>query len=386
MKGHILELYEKVEAPHSFQDETGAIFDCIPVEQQPALRGVKASHTESTRSSAARRGRFATIGVGPRQQGRSGGCGDGLAASAGSQGPARQRHALSRGHDPDATGHARGHDPIPDAAGRTWKRDRGAPAAPLATLSRRRFADAPLGSRLPERDNGGGHSFLEHLAAGDRSKSDLLALTTLVCGWWRCEPADPRVWMAGLSRASTETRNRTCSPTGRLTITRSTGCYNMTLRGIRPDLAVVRARPWWSARSVSRTARSIGSSWPIGTPADDGGSTTTARREATPSATTPDSLYKGGALAGHATEIDYGGETVGTTSFPAMGSGAFANQGWQHAAYQRNIGYWPPQGGAMIDANLNPSQGWPGCYTAEVDLYAPPWSETLWYGGPGGNC
>ncbi len=43
MKGHILGLYEKVEAAHSFQDETGAIFDCIPVEQQPALRGVKAA-------------------------------------------------------------------------------------------------------------------------------------------------------------------------------------------------------------------------------------------------------------------------------------------------------------------------------------------------------
>src|SRR5215475_789255 len=39
MKSHILGLYEKVEAPHSFVDETGAIFDCIPIEQQPALRG-----------------------------------------------------------------------------------------------------------------------------------------------------------------------------------------------------------------------------------------------------------------------------------------------------------------------------------------------------------
>ncbi|KPG60481.1 neprosin family prolyl endopeptidase, partial [Mycobacteroides immunogenum] len=79
------------------------------------------------------------------------------------------------------------------------------------------------------------------------------------------------------------------------------------------------------------------------------------------------------------------GETVGTTSFPAMGSGAFANQGWQHAAYQRQIGYWPPQGGAMINANLTPSQGWPAWYTAQVNLYAAPWSETLWFGGPGGS-
>jgi hypothetical protein len=39
MKSHILGLYEDVEAAHSFVDETGAIFDCIPIEQQPALRG-----------------------------------------------------------------------------------------------------------------------------------------------------------------------------------------------------------------------------------------------------------------------------------------------------------------------------------------------------------
>lgn len=40
MKTHILNLYRNVEAPHSFMDE-GAIFDCIPTEQQPALRGSK---------------------------------------------------------------------------------------------------------------------------------------------------------------------------------------------------------------------------------------------------------------------------------------------------------------------------------------------------------
>ena len=39
MKAHILKIYDKVEAPHSFMDETGAIFDCVPVEQQLALKG-----------------------------------------------------------------------------------------------------------------------------------------------------------------------------------------------------------------------------------------------------------------------------------------------------------------------------------------------------------
>src|SRR5258708_31993431 len=43
MKSHIVQLYENVDAQHSFVDATGAIFDCIPIEQQPALRGSKES-------------------------------------------------------------------------------------------------------------------------------------------------------------------------------------------------------------------------------------------------------------------------------------------------------------------------------------------------------
>ena len=40
----------------------------------------------------------------------------------------------------------------------------------------------------------------------------------------------------------------------------------------------------------------------------------------------------------------------------------------------------------MINANLTPAVEWPGCYTSIVDLYAAPWYETEWFGGPGGNC
>ncbi len=70
----------------------------------------------------------------------------------------------------------------------------------------------------------------------------------------------------------------------------------------------------------------------------------------------PDSLYNGGALAGNANEIDYGGETVGTTTFPPMGSGHFAEEGWQKAAYQQNIGYYDPAAVAMHNASLTPVQ------------------------------
>jgi hypothetical protein len=99
----------------------------------------------------------------------------------------------------------------------------------------------------------------------------------------------------------------------------------------------------------------------------------------------PTSIYRGGAMAAHAAEIDYGGEVVGTTSWPPMGSGQFAATGWQHAAYQSQVHYFPTTGGRS-DASLTASAT-SNCYTSLVRKYAAPWNETVWFGGPGGtNC
>ena len=99
----------------------------------------------------------------------------------------------------------------------------------------------------------------------------------------------------------------------------------------------------------------------------------------------PTSIYRGGAMASYAEEIDYGGEVVGTTSWPPMGSGQFAATGWKHAAYQRQVHYFLLTGG-RTNASLTPSAT-SHCYSSLVRTYAAPWSETLWFGGPGGtNC
>ena len=98
----------------------------------------------------------------------------------------------------------------------------------------------------------------------------------------------------------------------------------------------------------------------------------------------PTSIYNGGAMASNAAEIDYGGEVVGTTSFPPMGGGVFADAGWQHAAYQRQIHYFPTTGG-VSDAVLTAVARSPQCFTAIVTKYNSPCSETVWFGGPGGN-
>jgi hypothetical protein len=100
----------------------------------------------------------------------------------------------------------------------------------------------------------------------------------------------------------------------------------------------------------------------------------------------PTSIYNNGAMASKASSIDYGGEVASsTTSSPPMGSGRFASEGWQKAAYQRDIYYFSTAGG-IIYADLDVSQVSP-CYTANVINSSPPWNETLWFGGPGGtNC
>jgi len=100
----------------------------------------------------------------------------------------------------------------------------------------------------------------------------------------------------------------------------------------------------------------------------------------------PGSIYHGGQLSRYATAIDYGGETVGSTSWPPMGGGAFASQGFKKAAYQRYIFY--------IDAastsrwsSLRAQQPSPKCYTLKLTPAASggTWETYFYFGGPGGR-
>ncbi|MBC2932486.1 neprosin family prolyl endopeptidase [Nocardioides sp. zg-1228] len=101
----------------------------------------------------------------------------------------------------------------------------------------------------------------------------------------------------------------------------------------------------------------------------------------------PTTLYAGGQLASGAQEILFGGETVTrAVSWPGMGSGEFASAGWQQAAYHRNIYYYPPGGGAQWTA-LSAQQPSPACYTLSLSAAAAPWGVYFFYGGTGGgNC
>jgi hypothetical protein len=100
----------------------------------------------------------------------------------------------------------------------------------------------------------------------------------------------------------------------------------------------------------------------------------------------PTTLFEGGPLATAASGIDYGGETVGNTEWPPMGSGKFAKRGAGYAAYQRHIFYINTNRRYRF-ARLNKDEPTPSCYTIKVFNRSadPVWRTHFFFGGPGGT-
>ena len=101
----------------------------------------------------------------------------------------------------------------------------------------------------------------------------------------------------------------------------------------------------------------------------------------------PTSLYNGGQMASSASEIDFGGETApGTFYWPSMGSGQFAEAGWQQAAYQRGISVRDINGYLSNALSLTVSQPSPLCFDATTPAYdgSSDWTNYFYFGGPGG--
>lgn len=96
----------------------------------------------------------------------------------------------------------------------------------------------------------------------------------------------------------------------------------------------------------------------------------------------PAALYNGGPLSGGAKDIDYGGEVVGSVSWPQMGSGEFAAAGNGNAARQASISYFDPNGNSQW-ADLAGQQDTPACYTIDVGFNDEA-GTYFYYGGPGG--
>lgn len=97
----------------------------------------------------------------------------------------------------------------------------------------------------------------------------------------------------------------------------------------------------------------------------------------------PGSLYGGGQLASYSNLIEFGGEAVGSTVWPAEGSGLWASDGWTYSAYQRELWYRDLSGNTYWDT-LTPVQPSPACYSVTNPAYASNWGIYFFFGGPGG--
>jgi Neprosin len=366
MRQHIVELYHGVEARHSFLLE-GQYFDCVPVEQQPSVRLLGLETVQLTPPEPAT---GAPAGAGPGGRG---------AAS-----------PLTLGLT-DPFGHAVHCDAgtIPlrritlDEISRFGSLRAFLRKTPFGTSTTQdphkyAFATQPV-------KNFGGSSWLslwspivkpgigqffslsqQWYAGGDGNKYQTVE------GGWQTYPAKYHTPKSVLFIYWTPDNYRT-------------GCHNLECAGFvqtNNDWPLGGAWPTYSAKGGPQYE--IQMQWKL-----TGGKWWLYLRGAGSFEAVgyyPASIYKGGQLSRWATEITYGGETLATTLWPPMGSGAFASKGAGQAAYQRRI-YYIDGPASSRWGKLAANQPSPKCYTLKLTPSSPgaSWGTYFYFGGPGGR-
>ena len=374
MRDHILGLYDGVSATHSFADEQGAVFDCIPVEQQPALRGSDESITEppdlpplpsGDRDDDERTARLADLVLGPERTdlfGNTMNCPEGSI-------PMR-RVTLE-----DMTRFATVRDFMrksPLGSGRPPREDE-PPTVPVT----HRWAHA-----YQNVANGGGQASLASgpLRSGPIRSSHFPSIGTSAGAVRTCR----RPSAAGRStRPSMATPVLTCLPTGQPTTTprpAATTCRAPLVQigtTFAPGMALGPVSVSGGAQYEIELAYWLADGrWYLYFNGTQGSNVIGYYPSAVP-------RWRAGqaGVRDRLRRRDHGDHQL-----PAHGQQRLREPGLERAAYHRAVGYWPPPGEAIINPNLTASQPWPGCYTAQLQLYAAPWSETLWFGGPGGSA
>jgi hypothetical protein len=369
---HLLEFYKDIEVQHSFIDSAGQVFDCVPVESQPALRKLgkplaKPPMLPTGPSISSRSHVLSLLGAGRKDS-----CGNQMACPAGTV-PIRRITLKELSRFETLNGYFK---KIP-------RNRRGSSShlildenAPDISASPHEYAHAY--QTVP---NLGGHSFLNiwspavsgsetfslsqqwYVATGSRG------VQTAEVGWQvfpqlygHSKPVLFTYWTAD-GYASTGSYSLANSD---FVQSSSTCPLGMALDSVsvsggeQSEIEVsfiLSDGNWWLFVNGTESADAVGYY--------------------------PSSLYENGPMATGAAEVDYGGETVGTGVYPPMGSGSFAAQGYKFAAYQRNIYFYPTTGGVQ-EASLNPVQDWPNSYTISLQSSVD-WGAYFFFGGPGSS-
>ncbi|HEX6095572.1 MAG TPA: neprosin family prolyl endopeptidase [Thermoanaerobaculia bacterium] len=353
MRAHLLLLYEGVTSSRVVQDTAGTTFDCIPIEQQPSLRGGKPLLTPPSLTLTS-----------------------GDASETGPRGAAVQ---------PKGIGCDGGTIPM--------RRSTLEEMARFRTLHEFLTGD--------KRDEMVGN-VKTHYYAVARQHGVAYGAGADINIWQPAVPANinassiSQLWVVGAADSVTQTAEtgwivypqkfKTSAPVLFVYWTANSyasGCYNLDCPGF------VQTNGNWALGGA------------IGPISQSGGTQSTMqyawRRDPAEGAWWlffgpvgsvqvfgyfPQSLYGTGQMSKHATRVSFGGETViATPGVPAgqMGSGAFASAGYGQAAFQKNLIYFPTDN-AMALVKPTGIQPTPECYT--VTVTTDPGLTYMYFGGP----
>jgi hypothetical protein len=369
-KRHLVELYNGVHVGHSFVDSAGQVFDCIPVADQPALRGrtlAKVPTLPLIKATAVAAPENAPPGI---RTGQRDTLGNDMTCPPGTV-PIR-RITLSELTQFETLGHflRKGGHPkrrtaravvVPaDAGGAPHEYAHASQAVPNVG------GHSVLGVWDPSISTGQLFSLSQHWYIAETAGGDA---QTVEVGWQvypgmyqHAKPVLFTYWTAD-GYTNTGSYNNTAGDFVQVSPTMSAGMALETWSqcgGVQVEMeltVMLESGNWWIFVNGNDAVHALGYY--------------------------PTSLYQGGPLATRATSVDYGGETVGSSSYPAMGSGEFAARGYKFAAYHRNIHYFSSES-TSVDAVLTASQDWPNSYTIDVESSSD-WGEYFYYGGPGGS-
>ncbi len=374
MRRHVMTLHEGIDVAHSFVDTSGQIFDCIPIEQQLSLRGTRGKlpqppSLQEVAGPIAKAGTTSTQAATPPSSGLDR-YGNSAECPAGHI-PVR-RITLDEMTRFGTLEEFQSKGPL--QGGETN------PSAPVADASKNhRFAYTQQVTA-----NLGAHNFMNIWApaVGDKQIFSLAqhwysggigaAHQTLEVGWQvypgKYGHSQPTLFIFWTNDNYNTSRNYNLENPG-FVQTNSAWKIGGAISPVSTDgssqyeLEVgvyLYQGNWWLYIGGTGAANTVGYF--------------------------PTSIYNSGAMATNADQFLMGGETVCEEGgvWPAMGSGAFASAGWTHAAYQRDIFYFPTTGGATY-ATLDPKLPSPACYTDAVAKALPPWNVYFFYGGAGGG-
>jgi hypothetical protein len=364
---HLINLYGGVTARHSFVDNAGQVFDCIPIEQQPALRGAPVKEPPSL-PGAAGAAPSPSAAFAPLQPGHVDRYGNPMACPPGCV-PMR-RITLEELTRFESLGHYLRKSPRRGAPAVVEKPDAPSAAGPVHEYAHANQVVANLGGHSilnvwsPAVSAVDGFSLAQHWYVAGAGAG----LQTAEVGWQvypqhygQSAPVLFTYW----TRDGYHQTGSYSLEGGDFVQYSSTCPVGMAIEDIsqpngnQAEIEIayyLNNGAWWLFIGGSQPANAVGY-YPV-------------------------SLYQGGPMATAAAEIDYGGETVSSSVYPPMGSGAFASSGYRLAAYQRSIQYYD-LGSAAQPASLVKAEQWPNSYTIEPGTSSD-WGEYFYFGGPGG--